>query len=222
MFKNDLRKFTTKIRSDSQLTIIEKPPISVQNFFDFKDKIPNYLKCDVIYNVKRKDCSSQYMGKTKRQACRRLYEHGLPKDTYSSQSSQSLSNVTSSSMTRAAQSVKTARIAKTKATQKITEQVKLMNASDRKILEEIDDYSDIKDVKSALQKHVEDTSHSIDWQNWRIMDRDKVEYRLLVKESLLIASFNPDLNRTVRSVPFIVFPDGLSQRKSKRNIDPGG
>ncbi|CAF1451244.1 unnamed protein product, partial [Didymodactylos carnosus] len=146
MFKNDLRKFTTKIRSDSQLTIIEKPPISVQNFFDFKDKIPNYLKCDVIYNVKRKDCSSQYMGKTKRQACRRLYEHGLPKDTYSSQSSQSLSNVTSSSMTRAAQSVKTARIAKTKATQKITEQVKLMNASDRKILEEIDDYSDIKDV----------------------------------------------------------------------------
>ncbi|CAF1336979.1 unnamed protein product [Didymodactylos carnosus] len=87
MLKNDLRKFTTEIRPDSQLTIIEKPPISVQNFFDFKDKIPNYLKSDVIYNVKCKDCSSQYMGKTKRQACRRLYVHELPKDIYSSQSS---------------------------------------------------------------------------------------------------------------------------------------
>ncbi|CAF1588273.1 unnamed protein product, partial [Didymodactylos carnosus] len=92
------------------------------------------------------------MGKTKRQACRRLCEHGLPKDTYSSQSSQSLSNVNSSSMTTAAQSMKTARVAKTKATQKITEQVKLMNASDRKILKEIDNYSDIKDVKNILIK----------------------------------------------------------------------
>ncbi|CAF0838803.1 unnamed protein product [Didymodactylos carnosus] len=96
MFTNDLRKFTAEIRPDSQLTIIEKPPISVQNFFDFKDKIPNNLKSDVIYNVKCKGCSSQYMGKTKREACRRLYQHGLPKDTYSSQSSQSLSNVNSS------------------------------------------------------------------------------------------------------------------------------
>ncbi|CAF1077038.1 unnamed protein product, partial [Didymodactylos carnosus] len=47
----DLRKFTSQIRSDSQLTVIEKPPISVQNLFNFKDNIPNYLKSDVIYNI---------------------------------------------------------------------------------------------------------------------------------------------------------------------------
>ncbi|CAF1108882.1 unnamed protein product, partial [Didymodactylos carnosus] len=163
MFKSDLQKFTSQIRPDSQLTISEKSSVSVQNLFNFKNKIPNCLQSDVVYNVQCKDCG---YGKTKRQAYRRLYEYGLSEDTYRFQS-QSLSSMNSSSMPASTQSVKTARAAKIKATQKMTQQVKLMNASDQKILKEIDDYSDtnIKDGKSALQKHVEDTSHTIDWEN---------------------------------------------------------
>ncbi|CAF1394529.1 unnamed protein product [Didymodactylos carnosus] len=53
------------------------------------------------------------------------------------------------------------------------------------------------------------------------MERDRIEYRLLIKESLPILALKPDLNGTVRSVPLIVCPDGLF-RNDEELYDLGG
>ncbi|CAF1357575.1 unnamed protein product, partial [Didymodactylos carnosus] len=113
--------------------------------------------------------------------------------------------------------------AKTEASKRITDQTKSMNLPDWYVLNiEEDDYDVIASAdNSALEKHAHDSFHKIDWDNWRIVDRDNIEYRLLIKESLFILAFKPNLNGTVRSVPLIVFPNGLS-KTSKNDFDPGG
>ncbi|CAF1264942.1 unnamed protein product [Didymodactylos carnosus] len=226
-FKNDLRKFSTQIRPDIELLVIEKPPPSVQTSFNLKDKIPNYLQSDIVYGVKCQECPSNYFGKTIRQAIRRLEEHGLKRHSLQNLSSESPTTLQSqpqSNTTDLNHSMRShlSRIAKTEASKRITHQIKQMEVSDDDIF---GDYNfkkaSIPREKSAIQKHSADKHHNFDWDNWNITERDRIQYRLLIKESLSILALKPDLNGTVRSVPLIVFPNGLSMNH-KKIYDPGG
>ncbi|CAF4940111.1 unnamed protein product, partial [Rotaria socialis] len=67
----------------------------------------------------------------------------------------------------------------------------------------------IKEITFAVQQHQIETRHQMNWDNFRIFMQDNHYYRLLIKESLLIKAYEPELNRTTHSVPLIVFSDGL-------------
>jgi hypothetical protein len=58
------------------------------------------------------------------------------------------------------------------------------------------------------------TKHKIDWQNWKIIDKDQHPYRLLVRESMAIVDKTPDLNSTTRSTPLIIYPTGYTKRRN--------
>ena len=65
---------------------------------------------------------------------------------------------------------------------------------------------------SALASHTQETGHHINWSDFRIVWQDENPYGLLMKESLLIQAFQPELNRTTNSVPLILFPDSLPRQ----------
>ena len=65
--------------------------------------------------------------------------------------------------------------------------------------------------RSALLEHEKNEGHHIDWPNVRILWRDNISYRLLIKESLIIRAYEPRLNRTTHSVPLLIFPEGLER-----------
>jgi hypothetical protein len=81
----------------------------------------------------------------------------------------------------------------------------MTNASDSDTGENKD-----KAILFALSKHEKDTGQHINWKDFRVVWRDENSCRLLVKESLVIQAYKPELNRTTHSVPLIVFPDGLT------------
>ena len=60
---------------------------------------------------------------------------------------------------------------------------------------------------SALAQHEQNEGHHIDWSNVRILWRDNISHRLLVRESLVIRAHEPRLNRTTHSIPLMVSPD---------------
>jgi hypothetical protein len=74
---------------------------------------------------------------------------------------------------------------------------------------------DKKHLKSAIKQHEITTKHKIDWINWDILSKDQLDYRLKVRESLFIIKHKPILNKTVCSVPLIIFPEGLQTNKPK-------
>ncbi|CAF4449483.1 unnamed protein product, partial [Rotaria magnacalcarata] len=51
----------------------------------------------------------------------------------------------------------------------------------------------------------------MNWSNFHVTWQDNHPYRLLIKESLLITAYKPELNKTTHSVPLVIFPDGLSR-----------
>ena len=55
---------------------IQRPPSSISKYFPIKDPIPKLLKSNVVYKLNCLDCESSYIGKTIRQTCRRIQEHG--------------------------------------------------------------------------------------------------------------------------------------------------
>ena len=73
-------------------------------------------------------------------------------------------------------------------------------------------------TKSALKQHETNNKHEINWTDWNIISRDIKHYRLLVRESLAITQHQPNLNKTVSSVPLIIYPEGLQARKPKVKI----
>ena len=68
---------------------------------------------------------------------------------------------------------------------------------------------------SALGKDTQLTKHSIDFVNFKILDKDSRPYRLLLKESIEIRSRHPALNNTYTFVPIYVIAEGY-QRQSKQ------
>ncbi|CAF1492358.1 unnamed protein product [Rotaria sordida] len=62
-----------------------------------------------------------------------------------------------------------------------------------------------------------ETNYQIDWQNMKLLYKDKHPYKLLVKETLAILEHAPTLNLTTQSTPLIVFPDGHTNRRKERD-----
>ncbi len=63
-----------------------------------------------------------------------------------------------------------------------------------------------------------DRNHTIDWKDWKILSKDNKHYRLLIRESLYIADYKPNLNRTTCSAPLIIYPEGIKTKKPKVKI----
>ena len=85
-FSKDISKLAKKIKPETQLTIVQRPPHKVGHLFKNKDDIPKYLQSGVVYLISCSTCDAQYIGKTIRQICRRLKEHGAPLNTNTNES----------------------------------------------------------------------------------------------------------------------------------------
>jgi hypothetical protein len=64
-----------------------------------------------------------------------------------------------------------------------------------------------KTFKSTIHDDVVETGHVMDWDNWRLLSKDHKYYQLLVRESIQISKHQPSLNKTICSVPLIIYPD---------------
>jgi hypothetical protein len=69
-----------------------------------------------------------------------------------------------------------------------------------------------KDNTTAVEKHLKDKNHKIDWKNTKILWTDNEPHKLLIKESLLIKTLEPELNRTTHSVPLYIFPNSIDKQ----------
>lgn len=186
---------------------IPRPPPKIQTMFPRKDPIQRDLLSNVVYNVNCSDCSASYIGKTSRQVSRRFEEHGQEKhlQILSTQPQQEPEENPTHS-------------------QRPKRKVQVMNYAsylkdyDRTIDEACLDTMKVKNPnasKSSILQHHLQTGHSFDWNNWKLLSKDRCFYRLLVQESLQISRYAPSLNRTVCSVPLIIYPDGPSLLQPK-------
>ncbi|CAF1480845.1 unnamed protein product [Rotaria sp. Silwood1] len=194
--KKKIMHLSNKLRPDLDIQFFTKPPPSTQAFFQTKDPIVKHMQSDVVYYIKCIDCEHSYIGKTERQCLRRLYEHGAPKTTFSqcNHLNDDLNDNNNITELRRSSRIKN-KIARatTSAITTITD----------------DDKSDNRIAKSSITQHEKKTGHHMDWSNFQVIWQDNHYYRLLIKESLLIKAYEPELNKTTHSVPLLVFPDGL-------------
>ena len=65
---------------------------------------------------------------------------------------------------------------------------------------------------SSLTEHMATTGHRIDWAQVRILWGDQIPHGLLVKESLVIQTHQPCLNRATYSVSLLIYPEGLDRK----------
>jgi hypothetical protein len=185
--RNKFTHLSSKLRPDLDIRYFTKPPPSVQSFFQKKDRIEKHTQPNIVYSVNCTNCEQTYVGKTDRQAIRRMKEHGAPINTYKQ-------ITTTHRDTDENQLRRSSRIRDRK-----TDSAQLPDKTDDK-----------KVVLSALSKHEKDTGHRINWKYFRVVWRDENPYILLIKESLVIQAYKPALNRTTHSVPLIVFSDCLT------------
>ncbi|CAF1616287.1 unnamed protein product [Didymodactylos carnosus] len=175
-----------------------------------KDRTPKDLQSHLAYMIACSNCDDKYVGKTVRQAFRRFHEDGAPKQQPSQSSQQS---------TTASGQPRPRRSDRNKNTNKVDYFPKDTIAE-----EEEDENNTIpiekKILKSALQKNEFETKHRIDWEDWEIVSKDSHKYRLLVRQSLQIQKLNPSFNRTIASVPLIVYPEGLQATKPTVKMKP--
>jgi hypothetical protein len=194
--KKKFAHLSGKLRPDLDVRFFMKPSPSVQTFFQSKDHIAKHMQSNIVYSVNCIECGQAYVEKTSRQAIRRMKEHGAPSNTF---------DPPPATVKPKPEPKISARIAN-KAIAKNSNIPATMNANDSDTDENKDSV-----ILSALSKHEKDTGHHINWKDFRVIWRDENSYRLLVKESLVIQAYKPELNRTTHSVPLIVFPDGLTK-----------
>jgi len=196
-----LINLASQIRPLAHLQPIARPPPTLQTLFPRKDPIPNYLQSHIVYNLKCNNCEASYIGKTDRQAIRRFREHGAPQEqlipTLSSSSPCTTDIQSGPSLCNLRRSARNKN--------------KLINYFPK----ETPIHETELTIKSAVYDHETQFNHTINWKNWKILARDSHTYRLLIKESLAIQQQQPELNKTVSSIPLIVFPDGLTGLKPK-------
>ncbi|CAF2999044.1 unnamed protein product [Rotaria sp. Silwood2] len=202
--KSRLKRITHDVRPDIDARFFTKPLRSVQTYFPNNEALPKEIQSDIVYAIQCKDCKQIYVGKTEQQAIRRMRQHGAPKTTYSAttgndQSTKNTHNTHNSdkdsTTTTAVTLRRSSRIREKEAaalSQTINNPVKKTT-----------------DINSALADHQRETRHSIDWENYKILWRDNLPHRLLLKESLVIKAHQPALNRTTHSVPLLIFPEGV-------------
>jgi hypothetical protein len=78
------------------------------------------------------------------------------------------------------------------------------------------------ETQSAIKQHELNNNRKINWTDWNIIDKDSKHYRLLVRKSSAIFLRQPILNKTVCSVPLIVYPEGLHAGEPTNAAAPRG
>ena len=249
--KKQFSHLSGKLRPDLDVRFFTKPPASVQTFFRNKDPVTKHMQSNIVYSVKCSDCDHSYIGKTDRQAVRRMREHGAPKETFDKRSkgaikdpaklpvnipvnipvdvpaniSVSTSNVVTRSQTRNQNKIAATTapiapaptIAPSATVAAIT--ATTIAATAAKTSKNNSDKKKNVIITSSLAQHEKETGHHINWADFQVVWGDNHPYRLLIKESLLIQAYKPELNRTTHSVPLLIYPAGLP-----RNLlpDPNG
>ena len=196
--EKEIKKLTKEVNPDALIRVIQRPPPRVGQNFKNKDEISKSMRSNVVYKLNCSSCPATYIGKTMRQVSRRLKEHGAPTP-------------------------------KTKEPVIIPKRSARIAAQQRKQTPNIDSDSGEEgngvppssnkcttEIKSAVHRHAQITKHAIDWDNVTILNSDKHPYRLFIKESLEITNSTPSLNATTRSVPLLIYPEGLNKGRTRK------
>ncbi|CAF4064415.1 unnamed protein product, partial [Rotaria sp. Silwood1] len=191
--KKKIMHLSDKLRPDLDIHFFTKLPPSAQAFFQTKDPIVKHLKSDVVYYIKCNDCGHSYIGKGDRQCIRRLYEHGAPKTIYQQQQCNHVSDDLNDNNN----------------IMELRRTLRIKNKTTTAAPTTNDDNKDNKTTKSSITQHEKETGHHMDWSNFRVICQDHRYCRSLIKQSLLINAYEPELNKTAHSVRLLVFPDGL-------------
>ncbi|CAF3448620.1 unnamed protein product [Rotaria sp. Silwood2] len=198
-----LIKIASSIRPQLQVQPIPRAPPSVSTYFTVKDAIPTQLQSNVVYKINCLECPASYIGKTVRQIERRTHEHGKPLTINNNNQDQSTTTGSQHTSDRP------------KRTTKPIERYGIDSNSHYQEQPKQQPNVQPNTSKSALGKHTNEQQHQIDWDTIKILDKDTNDYRLKIRESIAIKQHNPTLNRTVNSVPLLIFPAGIPTRKPK-------
>jgi hypothetical protein len=198
-----------QLKSNVHVQPIPRPSPSIQSLFARKDPIPKQLLSNVVYNITCNDCPAAYIGKTCRQVSRRFKEHRQVQST-STHSRKCRRDPTLTTQT--VTTTMTTNVRRSKRTKCVVNYAQLDKGLDP--VTEIS-LSNNKTIESAIHEHVVETGHSINWDDWALLGKDRKYYPLLVRESIYITNLQPSLNRTMSSVPLVVYPDVSSIIKPK-------
>jgi hypothetical protein len=183
--RSKFKHLSRKLRPNFDIRYFTKPTPSVQFSFQNKHRIDKYTQSNRACSVNSINCEQTCVEKTDRQAIQRMKEHRAPLSTFEQRTS--VDRDTNENKLRRSFQIRGKKV----------DLSKLPNTDD-----EIDQK---KVVLSALQTHGNDTRHRINWKDFRVVWRDENPYRLLIKESLLIHAYKPQLNRTTHSIPLVCF-----------------
>jgi hypothetical protein len=197
-----LIKIAASVRPQLHVQPIPRPPPAISTFFSSKDKIPTSLQSGVVYEISCQNCHATYVGKTLRQIQRRLHEHGKPSPPEPKPTIPAETTTNSENDLR-----------RSKRTHKPIDRYGISQVTYNSEEEDEKNSNDKKIIQSALFKHANEHQHQINWDETKVIDKDSAPYRLLIRESLAIKQTQPILNRTVNSVPLLVFPEGLPVKK---------
>ena len=78
----------------------------------------------------------------------------------------------------------------------------------RSVLDRVREHKDVltKPYRfSYVAEHIKDSGHNIDWFNVKIITRDNITIKRLIKETLAISSLKPEMNAKQSSVQLNVF-----------------
>ena len=123
------------------------------------------MQSNIVYQLNCSSCQATYIGKTVRQMRRRLKEHGAQQPLISNPNGEIRCS---------------ARIA---AKRKKSNLGLNPNSSDERngdtAVSTKGETSPLTKIKSAIERHIHETKHKIDWENWSIVSKDRNSYRLL-------------------------------------------
>ena len=73
--KNRLTQLIKEFYPQIAVRVVFRPHKTIQNFFKFKDKVPNDLRSLIVYEYSCGCCNATYIGKSKRNFLVRIHEH---------------------------------------------------------------------------------------------------------------------------------------------------
>ncbi|CAF1519332.1 unnamed protein product [Didymodactylos carnosus] len=231
--------FVQHQKPTKRLRIIQRPPKTIQQYFQIEDNIPHPLKSNLVYHVIAKDGNDDYVGETIRQISRHFNEHGIKFQIEQQQNNSTSQQQTNNSITPLQQNSTTNNhhlIPNQQLRRKLLEII-----NDRQLEYAcLDALGEIQPPleqpqpsiklplipptrtvakKSPFYIHMFETGKRITLKDYHLLMTDKQPERLLIKEALAIKGLNPTLNKTVASTPLYIYPLGIP---STFIPDPGG
>ncbi|CAF1249740.1 unnamed protein product [Rotaria sordida] len=202
-FIKDIKQLAKRIKPETSILAIQRPSPKVGQFFKNKDKTLKNSQSGVVYQIKCNSCSSSYIGQTNRQLTRRLKEHGeiqINPTKQQQQKQKSLQHQQQLHQLRRSDRIASKNLPIISYYESDTSSDTI---SDNGMFL-INNQNESKN-NSAVYRHMTETNHQMDWQNVKLLYKDKHPYKLLVKESLAILEHVPTLNLTTQSTPLIPF-----------------